>query len=92
MSKTGIPIAFLPTGQHPDYHRATDTPDKIDYKQMQVVSKTMGAVAWVLATQAGRPGLNTKLPDQLVKDMKSAKDQNWGQITPVLTPLPGMPY
>jgi hypothetical protein len=91
-AKMGIPIAFFTTGLHPDYHRATDTPDKIDYKQMQVVSKTMGAVAWVLGTQAGRPRLNTKLPDQLVKDMKSAKDQNWGKITPVLAPLPGMPY
>jgi hypothetical protein len=59
---------------------------------MQVVSKTMGAVAWVLATQAGRPGLNTKLPEQLVKDMKTAKDQKWGTVTPVLAPLPGMPY
>jgi hypothetical protein len=52
----------------------------------------MGAVAWVLGTQAGRPRLNTKLPEQLIKDMKSAKDQNWGKITPVLAPLPGMPY
>ena len=42
-AKMGIPIAFFTTGLHPDYHRATDTPDKIDYKQMQVVSKTMGA-------------------------------------------------
>jgi hypothetical protein len=91
-AKMGIPIAFFTTGLHPDYHRATDTPDKIDYKQMQVVSKTMGAVAWALATQAGRPQLNSKLPEQLVKDMKAAKDQNWGTITPVLTPLPGMPY
>lgn len=91
-AKMGIPIAFFTTGLHPDYHRATDTPDKIDYKQMQVVSKTMGAVAWVLGTQAGRPQLNTKLPEQLVKDMKTAKDRNWGKITPVLAPLPGMPY
>jgi len=91
-AKMGIPIAFFTTGLHPDYHRATDTPDKIDYKQMQVVSKTMGAVAWVLATQPGRPQLNTKLPDQLVKDMKTAKDQKWGAITPVLSPLPGTPY
>jgi len=91
-AKMGIPIAFFTTGLHPDYHRATDTPDKIDYKQMQVVSKTMGAVAWVLGTQAGRPRLNTKLPEQLIKDMKTAKDQNWGKITPVLAPLPGMPY
>ena len=91
-AKMGIPIAFFTTGLHPDYHRATDTPDKIDYKQMQVVSKTMGAVAWVLATQPGRPQLNSKLPDQLVKDMKTAKDQKWGTITPVLSPLPGTPY
>jgi Zn-dependent M28 family amino/carboxypeptidase len=91
-AKMGIPIAFFTTGLHPDYHRATDTPDKIDYKQMQVVSKTMGAVAWVLATQPGRPQVNAKLPEQLVKDMKTAKDQNWGKITPVLSPLPGMPY
>jgi Zn-dependent M28 family amino/carboxypeptidase len=91
-AKMGIPIAFFTTGLHPDYHRATDTPDKIDYKQMQVVSKTMGAVAWVLATQPGRPQLNTKLPDQLTKDMNTAKDQKWGTITPVLSPLPGMPY
>jgi len=91
-AKMGIPIAFFTTGLHPDYHRATDTADKIDYKQMQVVSKTMGAVAWVLATQPGRPQLNSKLPDQLVKDMKTAKDQKWGTITPVLSPLPGTPY
>jgi hypothetical protein len=49
-------------------------------------------VAWVLANQPGRPQLNTKLPEQLVKDMKTAKDQKWGTITPVLSPLPGMPY
>jgi Zn-dependent M28 family amino/carboxypeptidase len=91
-AKMGIPIAFFTTGLHPDYHRATDTPDKIDYKQMQVVAKTMGAVAWVLATQPGRPQLNTKLPEQLMKDMKIAKDQKWGAITPVLPPLPGTPY
>ena len=91
-AKMGIPIAFFTTGLHPDYHRATDTPDKIDYKQMQTVARTMGAVGWVLATQPGRPGLNAKLPEQLVKDMKSAKDQKWGTITPVMPPLPGMPY
>ncbi|MEO8595678.1 MAG: M28 family peptidase [Candidatus Solibacter sp.] len=91
-AKMGIPIAFFTTGLHPDYHRPTDTADKIDYKQMQTVSRTMGAVGWVLATQTGRPQLNAKLPEQLIKDMKAAKDQNWGTITPVMPPLPGMPY
>jgi hypothetical protein len=91
-AKVGIPIAFLTTGLHPDYHRATDTPEKIDYHEMQVVSKTIAAVGWVLANQAGRPGLKKDLPEQLLKDMKTARDQNWGKLTPVMPPLPGMPY
>jgi len=91
-ARMGIPIAFFTTGLHPDYHRPTDTVEKIDFKEMQIVSKTVAAIAWGLGTQEGRPQLKTTLPDQLVKDMKSAKDQGWGKITPVLPPLPGMPY
>ena len=91
-AKMGIPVAFFTTGLHPDYHRPTDTTEKIDYKEMQVVAKTVAAIAWGLANQDGRPQLKPNLPDQLLKDMKSAKDQSWGKITPVLAPLPGMPY
>jgi hypothetical protein len=91
-AKMGIPIAFFTIGLHPDYHRPTDTPEKIDYKEIQVISKTVAAVAWVLGNQAGRPKLKASLPDQLVKDMKSAQAQGWGKISPVLAPLPGEPY
>lgn len=91
-AKMGIPIAFFCDGLHVDYHRPTDTPDKIDFHEIQQVSKTVAAVAWVLGNQAGRPRLNEKLPDQLVKDMKAARDQGWGKITPVLPPLAGEPY
>ena len=91
-AKMGIPIAFFTVGLHPDYHRPTDTPEKIDYKEIQVVSKTVAAVGWVLATQPGRPQLKSTLPDQLIKDMKTAKDQGWGKLTPVLAPLPGEAY
>jgi hypothetical protein len=91
-AKMGIPIAFFTTGLHPDYHRATDTPDKIDYKEIQVVSRTVAAVGWVLANQDARPEINTKLPDQLMKDMKTVKDQGWGKITPVMPPLPKEPF
>lgn len=91
-AKVGIPIAFFSDGLHVDYHRPTDTPEKIDFHEIQQVSKTVAAVAWVLGNQAGRPGLNAKLPDQLVKDMKAAKEQGWGTMTPVLPPLPGEPY
>lgn len=91
-AKMGIPIAFFSDGLHVDYHRPTDTPEKIDFHEIQQVSKTVAAVAWVLGNQPGRPGLNAKLPGQLVKDMKTAKDQGWGKVTPVLPPLPGEPY
>jgi Zn-dependent M28 family amino/carboxypeptidase len=91
-AKMGIPIVFFTTGLHPDYHRPTDTPDKIDYKEMLIVSKTVSAVGWVLANEPGRPALNKTLPEQLMKDMKSAKDQGWGKITPVIAPLPGEPF
>lgn len=91
-AKMGIPIAFFTVGLHVDYHRPTDTPEKIDYKEIQQVSKTVAAVAWTLGNQAGRPHLNTNLPDQLVKDMKSAQTDGWGKVTPVLPSLPGEPY
>jgi hypothetical protein len=91
-AKLGIPIAFFTTGLHPDYHRPTDTADKIDYKEMQTISRTVAAVAWQLGNQDPRPELNSTLPERLIKDMKTAKDNHWGQVTPVPPPLPGTPY
>jgi len=90
-AKMGVPIAFFTTGLHEDYHRPTDTPDKIDYKEMQQISRTVAAVAWQLGNGSARPKLNEKLPEQLQKDMKTAQDQGWGKVTPVLAPLPGEP-
>jgi len=91
-AKMGIPIAFFTIGLHVDYHRPTDTPDKIDYHEIQTVSKTVAAVGWTIANAQARPKLNSKLPDQLVKDMKTVQEQGWGKVTPVLAPLPGEPY
>jgi len=90
-AKMGIPIAFFTTGLHVDYHRPTDTPDKIDYKAMMQISKTVAAVGWELANQSGRPKLKEKLPDDLLKDMKTVETQGWGKLTPVLAPLAGEP-
>lgn len=91
-AKMGIPIAFFSDGLHVDYHRPTDTPEKIDFTEIQQVSKTVAAVAWVLGNQSGRPKLNANLPDQLVTDMKDAQADGWGKITPVMPPLPGEPF
>ena len=91
-AKMGVPIAFFTTGLHVDYHRASDTPDKIDYNAMQQISRTMAAVGWQLANSTGRPKLKEKLPEDLRKDMKTVQSQGWGKVTPVIAPLPGMPY
>jgi Zn-dependent M28 family amino/carboxypeptidase len=81
--KMGIPIAFFCDGLHSDYHRVTDSAEKIDYDKLEAVSKTVYAVSWVLGNSATRPTLNDKLPDQLVNDMKTVKDQGWGKLTPL---------
>ncbi len=91
-AKMGIPIAFFTTGLHTDYHRVTDSPEKIDFDHMLAITKTVGASGWVLANAKTRPALNAKLPERLVTDMKAAKDNGWGKLTPVLAPLPGMPF
>lgn len=93
-AKNGIPIAFFSDGLHVDYHRPSDSPDKIDYREIQAVSKTVAAVGFVIANEpeGATPKLNAKLPDQLVNDMKAAKEAGWGKLTPVLPPLPGMPF
>jgi peptidase M28-like protein len=36
-ARLGIPVAFLFAGVHEDYHRPTDTPDKIDYEKLSRV-------------------------------------------------------
>ena len=37
----GIPIAFFTTGLHPDYHRVTDTAEKITYPKMTRITQLM---------------------------------------------------
>ena len=91
-ARMGIPIAFFTIGLHVDYHRPTDTPEKIDYKQIEIVSKTVSAVGWVLANQEGRPKVNANLPKRLLDDMETSKKNGWGKIIPVMPPLPGEPY
>jgi len=37
----GIPIAFFTTGLHPDYHRVTDTVEKITFPKMTRITQLM---------------------------------------------------
>lgn len=45
----GVPSSFFFTGFHPDYHRPTDTPDKINYPKMARILRVVFASAWDLA-------------------------------------------
>ncbi len=48
--RKGLPVVFLHTGTHRDYHRSTDTPDKLNYQGMdkicnyafEIVNKIIG--------------------------------------------------
>jgi hypothetical protein len=51
----GIPFLFFSTGQHPDYHRPTDLPERIDYVRLRKIAMLIGDLAWRLANDAEAP-------------------------------------
>lgn len=50
-AEKGVPIIFYFNGVHADYHRPTDTPDKINYKLMEKRVKFIFHTAWVMANR-----------------------------------------
>ena len=53
-AKLGIPVIFYFNGEHKDYHKPTDTADKIDYDLLAKRAKLIFATAWQLANQNNR--------------------------------------
>ena len=51
-----IPVLHLFTGSHADYHRPTDTADKINYDGMVRITRLVADVVRELATAPDRPG------------------------------------
>jgi hypothetical protein len=58
----GIPIISWFTGLHEDYHRPSDSPDKIDYRKIEKITRTLFVTAWSLADAAQRPRIDHPLP------------------------------
>lgn len=56
--KRGTPALFLFTGFHPDYHRATDTPNKINFTKLEKILKLVYLVAWEVGEARRRPQLD----------------------------------
>jgi len=53
-AKKGVPAVFFFSGIHEDYHKPSDTPDKIDYPLMTTRTKLIFHTAWELANSDER--------------------------------------
>lgn len=62
-AKNNVPIIFYFNGVHEDYHKPTDTIDKINFDMLTKRAKLVYYTAWVLANRDERPVVD-KLQDQ----------------------------
>jgi len=53
-AKNNIPIIFYFNGVHADYHKATDTPEKINYELLTKRTKLVFHTAWKIANRENR--------------------------------------
>ncbi|MBD0831706.1 M28 family metallopeptidase [Aestuariibaculum sediminum] len=53
-AKNNIPVIFYFNGTHADYHRPTDTPDKIEYDLLETRTRLIFHTAWELANRDER--------------------------------------
>jgi hypothetical protein len=61
-ARKGIPIIFYFSGPHEDYHRPSDSVEKIDYQNMEKIARAIYATAWELANRPTRPRVDKPLP------------------------------
>ena len=66
-AEKGVPIIFYFNGVHPDYHRPTDTPDKINYPLMAKRAQLVFYTAWEMANRN----------DMLKRDLKLEKPKGF---------------
>jgi Zn-dependent M28 family amino/carboxypeptidase len=64
-AQQGIPIIFYFDGVHEDYHRPSDTADKIDYRKMEKITRTVFLTAAEIANAPMRPRVDKQLPQEL---------------------------
>ncbi len=53
-AKNGIPAIFYFSGVHEDYHRPSDTPDKLMYDKAETIARLAFYTAWGLANRKNR--------------------------------------
>ena len=60
-AKNGIPIIFYGNGGHADYHKPTDTVDKILFELLQKRTKLIFHTAWIVANKDERIVIDKKM-------------------------------
>lgn len=53
-AKNNIPVIFYFNGVHEDYHKPTDTPDKIEYELLAKRAQLIFQTTWEIANREGR--------------------------------------
>jgi len=53
-AKNNVPVIFYFSGTHADYHRPSDTPDKIEYDLFETRTRLIFYTAWELANRTER--------------------------------------
>jgi Zn-dependent M28 family amino/carboxypeptidase len=53
-AKNNIPVIFYFNGIHEDYHKVTDTVEKIDFKKIETITRLVFLTAWQLANRDER--------------------------------------
>lgn len=65
-AKHGIPVAFFFTGVHEDYHGLGDEVDKIDFRKMTRIARTIYATMWALTELPTRPVVDKPIAQELL--------------------------
>jgi Zn-dependent M28 family amino/carboxypeptidase len=66
-ARKGVPIIFYFDGVHEDYHRPSDSVDKIDFDKMEKVTRTIYATAVALTDLPTRPRVDKALAKELTE-------------------------
>jgi Zn-dependent M28 family amino/carboxypeptidase len=59
-AQRGIPAIFYFNGTHDDYHRITDTKDKINFNKMAIIGRLAFHTAWEIANRDERLKITAK--------------------------------
>lgn len=62
-----IPFLFFSTGEHPDYHKPSDIPERIDYEQVARVSSLVYRITGSVANSDQAPVWNADVQPQLAE-------------------------